>query len=78
MLASDDTHQTQAQLLTHWLDERYGWRPDAQTFETFQALLERAGQVLYQAIYVRDHVFSSSQPGTRKLRSGGVEPVRAA
>lgn len=57
MLASDDTHQTQAQLLTHWLDERYGWRPDAQTFETFQALLERAGQVLYQAIYVRDHVF---------------------
>jgi hypothetical protein len=30
MLASDDTHQTQAQLLTHWLDERYGWRPDEQ------------------------------------------------
>jgi hypothetical protein len=26
-------------------------------FRTFQSLLEQAGQVLYQAIYVRDHVF---------------------
>ena len=57
LLAREDEHLTRAALLTHWLDERYGWRPDTQTFETFQALLERAGQVLYQAIYVRDHVF---------------------
>ncbi|WP_445663242.1 hypothetical protein [Enterobacter soli] len=57
MLMSDGAHQTQAQLLTHWLDECYGWRPDEQTLGTFQSLLEQAGQVLYQAIYVRDHVF---------------------
>ena len=54
---SDGAHQTQAQLLTHWLDECYGWRPDEQILGTFQSLLEQAGQVLYQAIYVRDHVF---------------------
>jgi hypothetical protein len=57
MLMSDGAHQTAAQLLTHWLDECYGWRPDEQTLGTFQSLLEQAGQVLYQAIYVRDHVF---------------------
>ncbi len=46
-----------AQLLNGWLDERYGWQPDADTFSAFHALLEQAGQVLYGAIYVRDHVF---------------------
>ncbi|NDO81166.1 hypothetical protein CJP72_10465 [Citrobacter sp. NCU1] len=57
MLASNGTHYTEAQLMTWWLDETYGWRPDEKTFETFCSLMEQAGQVLYKAIYVRDHVF---------------------
>ncbi len=57
MLASEGSHLSVAQLLHSWLDERYGWQPDADTFAAFHALLEQAGQVLYGAIYVRDHVF---------------------
>lgn len=57
LLTCDNTHLTQAQLLTWWLDESYGWRPDKATFNTFCSLLEQAGQVLYQAIYAHDHVF---------------------
>lgn len=57
MLVSDGTHLTQSQLLMHWLDERYGWRPEADVFGAFASLMEQGGQVLYQAIYVRDHVF---------------------
>ncbi|POT56121.1 hypothetical protein C3432_19290 [Citrobacter amalonaticus] len=57
LLVSPDAGLTQAQLITYWLDEAYGWLPDEQTFAAFCSLLERAGQVLYNAIYVRDHVF---------------------
>lgn len=57
MLVSDGIHLTQSQLLMHWLDERYGWRPEADVFGAFASLMEQGGQVLYQAIYVRDHVF---------------------
>lgn len=57
LLATDDAHLTQTQLIRYWLDETYGWLPDEDTFTAFCSLLERAGQVLYRAIYVRDHVF---------------------
>lgn len=57
ILARENEHLTHAALLTHWLDESYGWRPDEVIFGEFQQLLAQAGQVLYQAIYVRDHVF---------------------
>ncbi|MNB65891.1 hypothetical protein D3C81_91940 [compost metagenome] len=57
MLANDGAHLSRDQLLTYWLDESYGWRPEPQVFDEFTALLEQAGQVLYSAIYVRDHVF---------------------
>ena len=57
ILARENEHLTHAALLTHWLDESYGWRPDEAIFNEFQQLLAQAGQVLYQAIYVRDHVF---------------------
>jgi len=49
--------KTQEQLLDLWLAERYGWCPDVTVARRFQQLLEQATEVLYQAIYVRDHVF---------------------
>ncbi|EJU20114.1 hypothetical protein HMPREF1144_5355 [Klebsiella sp. OBRC7] len=49
--------KTQEQLLDLWLAERYGWCPDVTVARRFQQLLEQASEVLYQAIYVRDHVF---------------------
>lgn len=45
------------QLLDLWLAERYGWCPDVTVARRFQQLLEQATEVLYRAIYVRDHVF---------------------
>ena len=57
LLAHPEKAFTRASLMMHWLDECYGWRPDDETFAAFQTLLEQAGQVLYRAIYVRDHVF---------------------
>lgn len=57
MLRSDGIHLTQSQLLMLWLDESYGWHPEPEVFAEFSTLMELAGQVLYQAIYVRDHVF---------------------
>lgn len=57
MLRSDGIHLTQSQLLMLWLDESYGWHPEPEIFAEFSTLMELAGQVLYQAIYVRDHVF---------------------
>lgn len=57
MLRSEGIHLTQSQLLMLWLDESYGWRPEPEIFAEFSTLMELAGQVLYQAIYVRDHVF---------------------
>lgn len=57
MLRSNNTPLTQSQLLILWLDESYGWRPEPAVFAEFSTLMEQAGQVLYQAIYVRDHVF---------------------
>lgn len=57
LLAFDCAHLTQTQLIRYWLDETYGWHPDEPTFATFCSLLEQAGRVLYNAIYVRDHVF---------------------
>lgn len=57
LLSNHNTHMTPAQLLRSWLDDNYGWHPEAAVFTEFSALLEQAGQVLYQAIYVRDHVF---------------------
>lgn len=57
-LLTDDSGQlTQTQLIRYWLDETWGWLPDETTLTAFCSLLERAGQVLYRAIYVRDHVF---------------------
>lgn len=56
-LLSDGVAKTQEQLLDLWLAERYGWCPDAAVARRFQQLLEQATQILYQAIYVRDHVF---------------------
>ena len=49
--------KTQEQLLDLWLAERYGWCPAVTVARRFQQLLEQASEVLYQAIYVRDHVF---------------------
>nr|WP_318383124.1 hypothetical protein [uncultured Enterobacter sp.] len=57
LLSQSDTPHTRGQLLMHWLDECYGWHPDDESFAQFQSLLEQAGQVLYRAIYVSDHVF---------------------
>lgn len=57
LLINPDANLTQTHLMLYWLEESYGWLPDEQTFNTFCSLLERAGQVLYSAIYVRDHVF---------------------
>ena len=57
LLAHPEKTFTRASLMMRWLDERYGWHPDDDTFDAFQTLLERAGQALYRAIYVRDHVF---------------------
>jgi hypothetical protein len=57
LLAHPEKAVTRTSLMMHWLDECYGWRPDDETFTEFQTLLEQAGQVLYRAIYVRDHVF---------------------
>lgn len=57
LLAHPEKAVTRTSLMMHWLDESYGWRPDDETFTEFQTLLEQAGQVLYHAIYVRDHVF---------------------
>lgn len=57
LLINPDANLTQTHLILYWLEESYGWLPDEQTFNTFCSLLERAGQVLYSAIYVRDHVF---------------------
>lgn len=42
-----------------WLAERYGWCPDVTVARRFQQLLEQATEVLYRAIYVRDHVFTA-------------------
>lgn len=57
MLVSEGSPYTELQLLMYWLDERYGWRPETEVIAAFAALMEQGGQVLYQAIYVRDHVF---------------------
>ncbi|MBV8043682.1 hypothetical protein [Pluralibacter sp.] len=49
--------KTQEQLLDLWLAECYGWCPQTPVARRFQQLLEQATQTLYQAIYVREHVF---------------------
>ncbi|HAT2830547.1 TPA: hypothetical protein I8370_003612 [Klebsiella oxytoca] len=56
-LLGNGAGKTQEQLLDLWLAERYGWCPDESVARCFQQLLEQATQMLYQAIYVRDHVF---------------------
>ncbi|MCS2165249.1 hypothetical protein [Scandinavium manionii] len=57
MLASDGVSYSLAQLLEYWLDESYGWHPAPEVLDELTSLLEQGGQVLYQAIYVCDHVF---------------------
>ena len=57
ILVREHEHVTINALLIHWLDESYGWHPDDVLLEEFQSLMEQAAQVLYQSIYVRNHVF---------------------
>jgi hypothetical protein len=49
--------KNQQQLLDQWLAQRYGWCPPDDVAQQFRQLLEQGAQTLYQAIYVRDHVF---------------------
>ena len=49
--------KNQQQLLDQWLAQRYGWCPPEDVAQQFRQLLEQGAQTLYQAIYVRDHVF---------------------
>lgn len=56
-LLGDGMAKNQQQLLDQWLAQRYGWCPPDDVAQQFRQLLEQGAQTLYQAIYVRDHVF---------------------